>query len=74
MTILRKLKPLPNYSVTKKRSPVAKGEKHASAKLTNQDIIDIRASTESAMALATKYGVSKSHILNVLAFRVRATM
>lgn len=74
MTILGKLKPLPNYSLIKKRSLVAKGEKHASAKLTNKDIIDIRASLKPAKEIALEYGVSKSHILNVRAFRVRATI
>lgn len=73
MPIIGKLKPLPNYSLSKKRSPVAKGEKSASAKLSNQDVINIRTSLKPAKDIALEYGVSKSHILNLRAFRVRAS-
>lgn len=38
------------------------GEKHPRAKLTEVDVIAIRCSRESGVAIANRYGLSKSHV------------
>ncbi|GGD64478.1 endodeoxyribonuclease [Erythrobacter arachoides] len=42
-----------------------KGEKHKDAKLTEADVLAIRASAESGLALARKYGVSDKAISKI---------
>ncbi len=42
-----------------------KGEKHHAAKLTNNQVLAIRASKEGTKALAERYGVSKAAIQKI---------
>lgn len=49
----------------KKRHPYPVAEKHHRAKLTNQQVIEIRSQSVSSNLLAKKYGVTKRTILNV---------
>lgn len=50
--------------------PKAIGEKNPKAKLTSKEVLEIRASTDSAPGLAEKYGVSRNAIYYI---RSRAT-
>jgi len=45
--------------------PGLQGEKHPNAKLKEQDVIDIRTSSERPRALAERYGVKISTIYNI---------
>lgn len=42
------------------------GENCSWAKLTNQDVLDIRASTESQATIARRYGVDQGHISAII--------
>ena len=44
------------------RARPAKGEKHGRAKLTDQQVAEIRASKESGGEMAKRFGVSRGHI------------
>lgn len=46
----------------KGRQPRPKGEAHGCAKLTEADVLEIRASTEKGKVLAARYGVAPSQI------------
>lgn len=48
-----------------------RGQRHYRAKLTDQDVRDIRASTATHAALGRQYGVSAAHIYNVRTRRAR---
>jgi len=47
-----------------------KGEKHHKAKLTEKDILDIRASDIGTMRLAEKYNVGYTHICHIRARKI----
>lgn len=47
--------------ITKGRKANQKGEAHSQSKLTEQDVLDIRNSTESNKVLAARYGVHTNY-------------
>jgi hypothetical protein len=44
---------------------IKRGQAHSMAKLTETDVLDIRASKEGTMSLAEKYGVRYTHIWKI---------
>lgn len=54
---------------SKGRASTMRGEKNHKAKLSKEDVSEIRSSQELAHVLALRFGVSKSHIFNVRAGR-----
>jgi Mor family transcriptional regulator len=51
--------------VSKNRQQKLKGSQHGRAKLLEQDVLDIRASSETGAALSRKYNVSDTVIYNI---------
>lgn len=56
----------------KGRGNLRSGYRHYKSKLSDQDILDIRASTESGKALAEKYKTTANYISNIRMLRVRS--
>jgi DNA invertase Pin-like site-specific DNA recombinase len=46
--------------------PDRRGEKSPAARLTDEQVLEIRTSADTARELATRYGVCRSTIYNVL--------
>jgi hypothetical protein len=46
------------------------GERHHAAKLTEQDVVAIRASRRSQRDIAAEYGIAVSTVFNILARRI----
>ena len=43
-----------------------KGEKNHTAKLTEEDVLAIRASTEDSVTLAKRYNINRNHVYHIL--------
>src|SRR5690606_412059 len=57
--------PLDNVSDRDAKRRTSQGERHYAARLTVDDVVAIRRSTETLTALARRFGVSISHIRNI---------
>lgn len=65
---------VPQYYDSQYISPFHKGEKHYSAKLTGDQVIDLIARSgagEPQKSLAKKFGISQPHVSNILSGRKR---
>lgn len=61
--------PVQNAADKLKHGTHIHGEKHSQARLSAEDVNDIRGSTETAKALAARYGMSPSHIYDIRAHK-----